>query len=120
MKCVEIKEIKRVRRIVYNSSATTYVITLQREGESVHIACTAVFDCASPQNIFYQLGRAVSSKLKFQEVYVQFIRGKQIGLVIKDEIRKQQEEEAIGECIRKADRYIYEMKKIVIACGGVA
>lgn len=120
MKYLETRETKRVRRVVYNNTATTYVITLQRSGEELQIACTAVFDCKSPQKIFYQLGKSVSTKFKFKEVYIQFIKEKQIGLVFKDDIDERQEEKAIGECIRKAERYIKEMKRIVVACGGMS
>ena len=49
------------------------------------------------RKIFYQLGKSVSTKFKFKEVYIQFIKEKQIGLVFKDDINERQEEKAIGD-----------------------
>lgn len=108
-----------VRRIVYNGSGTTYIVSFYKNKKGLYVVCSAVFDCDRPQRIFSQLGRAASKNMGVEEIYIRFLRGKQIGLVFKENLMQEDKQDNIGSrCVSLVETYLTEMKNIVLACGG--
>lgn len=108
--------------VVYNgfSGNATYLISFQKNLFFMGVVCTVVMDCKQPKKIFSMLTKNNVANDECKNINVRFLSQSQVGVTFRGIVEYQENNVSTkNECIRCADVYLKEARRIVAKCGGI-
>lgn len=108
--------------VVYNgfSENATYLISFQKNLFFMGVVCTVVMNCKQPKKIFSMLTKNNIANDECKNINVRFLSQSQVGVTFRGIVEYQEDKvNTKNECIRCADIYLKEARRIVAKCGGI-
>lgn len=103
----------------FNGNAT-YLISFQKNLFFIGVVCTVVMDCKQPKKIFSMLTNNNMASNECKNINVRFLSQSQVGVTFRGIVEYRGDIATTkNECIRCADVYLKEARKIVAKCGGI-
>jgi hypothetical protein len=84
------------------------------------VVCTVVMNCKQPKKIFSMLTKNNMVNDECKNINVRFLSQSQVGVTFRGIVEYQEDKvNTKNECIRCADVYLKEARRIVAKCGGI-
>jgi len=84
------------------------------------VVCTVVMNCKQPKKIFSMLTKNNIANDECKNINVRFLSQSQVGVTFRGIVEYQENKvNTKNECIRCADVYLKEARRIVAKCGGI-